>query len=166
MINLNYFDLLTDDLIEKILDISLDDYDNQISLLNDKMKTIEDLLEPLSSYYDEEEDITIINYDNITYSLEYNLFDRIYENNMIIINKYNEFFSTENVDGGDYISNELNNPSYFDILLEANKAVIYTGDYHHTFFEGINKIDKEDVYEYFGIIPKDNYNYYEFMLGS
>ena len=40
MIKLNYMDLLTDDLIEKILDIQTDDYDNQISLLDDKIKTI------------------------------------------------------------------------------------------------------------------------------
>lgn len=166
MIKLNYLDLLTDDLIEKILDIPTEDYDNQISLLDDKIKTIKKLLEPLSSYYDEEEDYNFISYDNIYYSIENKLFERVYDDNMIIINKYDDFFSVENAVGDDYISRTLHNPTYLDILAEANKSVVYTGDYHHIFLEGINKIDNENVYEYFGIIPKDNYNYYEFMLGS
>lgn len=51
-VSIYYLDLLTDDLIEKILDILTKDYDNQISLLDDKIKTIQNLLEPLSSYYD------------------------------------------------------------------------------------------------------------------
>lgn len=166
MIKLNYLDLLTDDLIEKILDITTEDYDNQISLLDDKIKTIKNLLEPLSSYYDEEEDYNFISYDNIYYSIENKLFERVYDDNMIIINKYDDFFSVENAVGDDYISRTLHNPTYLDILAEANKSIVYTGDYHHIFLEGINKIDNENVFEYFGIIPKDNYNYYEFMLGS
>jgi len=166
MNKLNYLDLLTDDLIEKILDISTEDYDNQISLLDDKIKTIKQLLEPISSYYDEEEDYNFISYDNIYYSIENKLFERVYEDNMVIINKYDDFFSVENAVGDDYISRTLHNPTYLDILAEANKAVVYTGDYHHIFLEGINKIDNENVYEYFGITPKDNYNYSEFMLGS
>lgn len=44
MINVNYLDLLSDDLIEKILNISTEYYDNQISLLDDKIKTIKQLL--------------------------------------------------------------------------------------------------------------------------
>ena len=38
---MNYFDLLTDDLIEKILDILTKDYHYQINLLDDKIKTIQ-----------------------------------------------------------------------------------------------------------------------------
>ena len=163
---MNYLDLLTDDLIEKILDISTDDYDNQISLLDDKIKTIKNLLEPLSSYYDYEEDYTFISYDNIYYSIGNKLFERVYEDNMVIINKYDDFFSVENAVGDDFISKILYNPTYLEILVEANKSVVYTGDYHHIFLEGINKIENERVYEYFGIIPQYNYNYYEFMLGS
>lgn len=160
------FNILTTDLIEKILDISLEDYDTEISLLEYKIKTIEDLLKPLQYYYDDDEDFTIISYDNISYSLEYNLFDRFYENNMILINKYNEFFSVENAVGDDYFSKVLNNPTYFDILVEANKSVIHTGDYHHIFLEGIHKIDNANVNIHYGIEPINNYNYYEIMLGS
>jgi len=166
MIKLNYMDLLTDDLIEKILDIQTDDYDNQISLLDDKIKTIKILLEPLSSYYDEEKDYNFISYDNIYYSIENKLFERFYVYNMIIINKYDGFFSVENAVGDDFISKTLHNPTYFDILVEANKSVVYTADYHHIFLEGINKIENEKVYHYIGINPEDNFKYYEFMLGS
>ena len=40
MIKLNYMDLLNDDLIEKILDIQNEDYENQRRLQNVKIKTI------------------------------------------------------------------------------------------------------------------------------
>ena len=168
---LNMLDILTSDLIEKILDIRTDDFDNQISLLEYKVKTIEDLLKPLSFQYDDEEDFTIINYDYISYSLELSnslgIFDRIYETNMILINKYNELFTEDDdVEGDDYISEVLNFPTYFDILVEANKSVVITGDYHHIFLEGLNHIPNNKLFEYSGIKPKDNYNYYEFMLGS
>lgn len=163
---MNYLDLLTDDLIEKILETSTEDYDNQISLLDDKTKIIKKLLEPLSYYYDEEENYNCISYDNIYYSIKNKLFERVNDDNMIIINKYDNFFSVENAVGDDYISRTLHNPTYLDILIEANKSVVYTADYHHIFLEGINKIENENVYEYFGIIPKYNYNYYEFILGS
>ena len=161
---MNFLDLLTDDLIEKILDISTDDYDKQLNILDSKIKIIKNKLEPLSSYYDDEENYTFITYDNIYYSIENNLFERVYGNNIVFINRYNDFFSVEN--GEDYISDVYNNPSYFDILVEANKSVIHTGDYHHTFLEGINQIENNKVYNYIGIKPEENYKYYEFMLGS
>lgn len=85
---------------------------------------------------------------------------------MILINKYNKLFYLENAVGDDYISRTLHSPTYLDILAEANKSVVYTANYHYIYLEGINKIDNKNVYEYFGIIPKDNYKYYEFMLGS
>ena len=66
-VSINYLDLLTDDLIEKILDILTKDYHYQINLLDDKIKTIQNLLEPLSSYYDKVEDYNYISYDNIYY---------------------------------------------------------------------------------------------------
>jgi hypothetical protein len=165
-VSINYLDLLTDDLIEKILDILTKDYHYQINLLDDKIKTIQNLLEPLSSYYDKVEDYNYISYDNIYYSINKRLFERVYIDNMILINKYDRLFSVENAVGDDYISKTLHNPTYLDILAFANKSVVYTGDYHHIFLEGINKIDNKNVYKYFGITPKYNYKYYEFMLRS
>lgn len=163
---MNYFDLLTDDLIEKILDVLVDNYDNQIRLLNNKVDKIKNLLKHLTSFYDEQDDCNIISYDNIYYTIDNKLFERIYKDNIILINKYNDFFSVENGVGDDYVSKTLNNPTYLDILAEANKSVVYTGNYHHIFLEGINQIENKNVFDYFGIIPKDKYNYYEFMLGS
>ena len=161
---MNYLDLITDDLIEKILEASSDDYDNQLNILDSKIKMIKDKLEPLNISYDDEEDCKNITYDNVWYSIEENLFERVFGDNIIFINKYDENFS--NGDEGHYVSSTYNNPSYFDILVEANKSVIHTGDYHHTFLEGINQIENEKIYDYIGINPKDNYKYYEFMLGS
>ena len=161
---MNYLDLLTDDLIEKILEVSTDDYDKQLNILDSKIKMIKDKLEPLNISFDDDEDCKVITYENVFYSIENNLFERVYEDNIIFINRYDEYFSNGNE--GDYVSNTYNNPSYFDILVEANKSVIHTGDYHHTFLEGINQIENEDVYDYVGIKPNDNFKYYEFMLGS
>ena len=161
---MNYLDLLTDDLIEKILETSIDDYDNQLNILDSKIKMIKDKLEPLNISFDDEENCKVITYENVMYCIENNLFERVYEDNIIFINRYDEYFSNGN--GEDYISNTYNNPSYFDILVEANKSILHTGDYHHTFLEGINQIENEDVYEYVGIKPNDNFKYYEFMLGS
>lgn len=161
---MSYLYLLTDDLIEKILEVSTDDYDNKLKILDSKIKMIKDKLEPLNISFDDEDGSKIITYGYVFYSIDNNLFEKLYGNNIVFINRYNDFFSTEN--GEDYISDVYNNPSYFDILVEANKSVVYTGDYHHTFLEGINQIQNNKVYNYIGINPNDNYKYYEFMLGS
>jgi len=51
----------------------------------------------------------------------------------------------------------LKNSTYYDILVEAlveaNKSVIITGYYHHTFLEGLNCILNDKLFEYAGITP-------------
>ena len=47
----------------------------------------------------------------------------------------------------------MKNSTYYDILVEANKSVIITGYYHHTFLEGLNCILNDKLFEYAGITP-------------
>ena len=162
---MNNLNILSNDLIDMILDISTDDIDNKISLLEYKIKKSKDLLEPL--YYDSEEFeeegeiLRPIKYEYILCCFN-NLFDRrIYEDNIIFVNK--KVYQGE---GNDYISKKYNNPSYFDILVEANKSVKQTGEYRYSYLREVFKINNENVFEYIGIVPKNNYNYYDFVLGD
>jgi hypothetical protein len=156
---MNYLDLLTDDLIEKILEVSTDDYDNQLNILDSKIKKINNRLYPLEYEYIEEEDYLHIDYGNASYCMDKNLFERIYGDNIVFIQPYDEFFSG-------YISDTYNNPSYLDVLIEVNNSIIHTGDSDHRFLEDVYQIGNENVYDYVGINPKENYKYYGFFLGS
>lgn len=163
---MNYFNLLSNDLIDIILDISTDDIDNKISFLENKIKKSKGLLKPLYYYNDgiDEEDgkeLRWIQYEFILCCFD-NLFERrIYEDNIIFVNK-----KVYQVEGNDYISKKYNNPSYFDILVEANKSVKQTGEYNYSYLRDVIKINNENVFEYIGIVPNDNYKYYDFVLGD
>lgn len=161
---MNYLDLLTDDLIEKILDNVADDIDKQIRILNKKINKLNKELQYLT--IDKYEGTLCIDYDNVSYCMdEYYLFSKFETNkDIILIRVYDIFFGGE--DGETFISNRLKSPTYYDILVEANKSVIITGDYHHRFLEGIYHIPNDKLFEYSGIIPNKNIDYYEFMLGS
>lgn len=107
----------------------------------------------------------IIHYVYISYCINEYLFSKFETNkDIIIINKYSDYFGEE--DGSTYISDILKRPSYYDILIEANKSIVITGDYHHTYLEGLNNIPNNKLFEYSGIIPNRNIKYYEFILGS
>jgi len=160
---MNYFDLLTDDLIDKILDNVVDDIDKQISLLNKKINKLKKHLKYL--IIETFEGSISINYLNVSYCIEEYLFSNFEINkDIILINVYSEFFGEEN--GVTFMSDRIKNPTYYDILVEANKSVIVTGDYHHTFLEGLNHIPNNKLLEYSGITPNRNVEYYEFILGS
>jgi hypothetical protein len=158
---MNYLDLLTDDLVEKILDNVADDIDKEIKILNRKIKKLKKDLQYL--IIDPYKGKIIINYAYVAYCIGNYLFSK-YETkkDIILINVFDEFFGEE--DGITFISNRMAKPSYYDILIEANKSVVITGDYHHTYLEGLNHINK--LFEYSGIRPNRNIEYYEFILGS
>ena len=160
---MNYLDLLTDDLIEKILDNVADDIDKQISILNRKINKLKKDLQYL--IIDPYKGKIIIHYVYVSYCIGAYLFSKFETNkDIILINVYNDFFGEE--DGDTFISNRMVKPSYYDILVEANKSVIITGDYHHIFLEGLNHIPNNKLFEYSGIRPNRNIDYYEFILGS
>ena len=160
---MNYLDLLNDDLVEKILDNITDDIDTEIKILNRKINKINKDLKYL--IIDSYKGKIIIHYVNVSYCINKYLFSKFKTNkDIILINVFGEFFGEE--DGSTYISDRLKRPSYYDILIEANKSVIITGDYHHTYLEGLNYIPNNNLFEYSGIRPNRNIEYYEFILGS
>ena len=160
---MNYLDLLSYDLVEKILNNITDDIDKQISILNRKINKIYKDLHYL--IIDPYKGKIIIHYVYVSYCINEYLFSKFETNkDIIIINKYSDYFGEE--DGSTFISDRLKRPSYYDILVEANKSVIITGDYHHTYLEGLNNIPNNKLFEYAMIIPNRNIKYYEFILGS
>ena len=166
---MNYLDLLTDDLIEKIIEYITDDYDIDFIKIKNKVNKLKNKIRPLQiykSYLDEENpEYLSINYDNVIYSIDEYLFSNfVVKGGIVLIYKWNASFASYY--GFDFISKKLYNPTYFEILIKSNKAVKKTGDYHHLFFEGLNEIFPDKIYEYIGILPKKNIRYFEFMLGS
>ena len=160
---MNYLDLLSYDLVEKILNNITDDIDKQISILNRKINKIYKDLHYL--IIDPYKGKIIIHYVYVSYCINEYLFSKFETNkDIIIINKYSDYFGEE--DGSTFISDRLKRPSYYDILVEANKSVIITGDYHHTYLEGLNNIPNNKLFEYAMIIPNRNIKYYEFILGN
>ena len=63
-----------------------------------------------------------------------------------------------------FISKELKNPTYLDILIEANKAVVITEDYDNRFLEDLREVINKNSIRYENIKFKKNVKYYEFVL--
>ena len=63
-----------------------------------------------------------------------------------------------------FISKELKNPTYLDILIEANKAVVITEDYDNIFLEDLREVINKNSIRYENIKFKKNVKYYEFVL--
>lgn len=173
---MSYLELLKDDNMELILKYVTDDLEATILKLSKKINKLNVKLRPLSIYYYGEDDYTDIRYDNVVYSMDNYLFNNFYDEDscvkqclskksgIVIIKYFNEYFS--NGIGMTFISNKLKSPTYLDILIEANKAVLVTDDYHHVFLEGIAKINNEKLFNYFNIQPNKYISYYEFIMGS
>ena len=160
---MNYLDLLTDDLVEKILDNITDDINKKISILNKKINKLNKNLKHLNIYKYEE--YIFIDYCYVSYCIDNYLFSKFKSDKYVVfIDVYNNYFGEE--DGSTFQSVRFKRPSYFDILVQANKAITTTKDYHHRFLEGLNHIPNNKLFGYSGIKPNRNIEYYEFMLGS
>lgn len=160
----NYLDLLNDDLIDKILGFVVDNIDIQLNKLTKKVYKLKYKLKPLSivkSYlYEEKSEYLSIRYDNVSYAIGEYLFSNFYvKGNIVLIDIWNEDFCVYY--GSTFISKKIYNPTYFEIIVEANKAIKKKRDYNHTFFKGLNEIFPDKVYEYAGILPKKNIRYFE-----
>lgn len=86
-----------------------------------------------------------------------NLSDTAFLGKGIVVAKVEDGFFG---DGEDYSSEVLIDPSWLDIAVVANEAIIKTGDYHHSFLEGIYKTSGEKVIDG-ELIPV-----YELSMGS
>jgi len=166
---MNYLDLLTDDLMEKILELVENDYKNDLNKLKKKVNKLKNKLRPLDidkCYLDEEDpEYLSIRYGYVTYGIDQYLFSNFeIKGYIVLINTWNEHFCC--IYGSTFISKKLKNPTYFDIIVETNKSIKKTGDYHHIFFEGLNEIFHNTLYGYARILPKRNIRYFEICLGS
>lgn len=165
---MNYLDLLSDDLMEKIVEYITYDYEFDLNKLKKKVNKLKNKIRPLEiykSYLDEKNPKYLsIDYDYVGYGIEEYLFSNFeIKGNIVLINKCNYSYSYY---GSNFISKKLNNPTYFEILIEANKSIKKTGDYHHTLFEGLNELFHTKLYEYIGILPNNNIRYFEICLSS
>tara|TARA_B110001450_G_scaffold247052_1_gene261695 strand:- start:6843 stop:7304 length:462 start_codon:yes stop_codon:yes gene_type:complete len=150
-------------LLIHILNLSNNGLIKQILILNRKMNKLKKDLQYL--IIDPYKGTTIIYYVYVSYCIGNYLFSKFEtKKDIILINVFDEFWGEE--DGYTFESIRLKNPSYYDILVEANKSVIVTNDYHHTFLEGLNHIPNNKLFKYSGIRPNRNIEYYEFILGS
>jgi len=152
---MSYLDLLTDDLTLKILDTTTNILENEISKLEQKIEKLNKKIEPLSitKELDFNSNIPeiIISYDCVDYAMDKYLFDRVFNfDGMFVFNlEYDEFWD-EIGDGKAYYGDILINPTYFDVLVEINKAINTTKDFHHRFLEDVSISTK--------YAPNDDYN--------
>lgn len=68
---------------------------------------------------------------------------------VVLMAKHDEFWG----EGKDYLSEPVTNPTWLDLAILADEAIVATGDYHHQFFEGVapngKGISGNTVYEFF-----------------
>ena len=91
------------------------------------------------------------------------LFSNI-KGDIILFNVYNNLFG--DYYGYTYISEVLHNPTFLDILIEANKSLINTKDYYHKYLDGLYNMNSNILYNYTGMVANNNIKYYEIMMGS
>tara|TARA_B100000795_G_C22791596_1_gene437240 strand:+ start:1907 stop:2389 length:483 start_codon:yes stop_codon:yes gene_type:complete len=157
----NYLDVLPHDLFDNILNYNMQDIEKQIDMLERKINNLENKLKPLNiTKYNK---FTEITYDNVFYFMKENLFSNIKED-IVLLNIYNDLIG--DYYGSAFISNVLHNPTYLDVLIEANKSVIKTKDTYHKYLDGLYEIEHKNLYNYTGIVPNKYIKYYDIMMGS
>ena len=166
---MNYLDLLNDDLMEKVIGYVTESVENDLTKTTTNVNKLKNKLKHLKidrSYLDDENrQYLSIDYDNVIYAMDEYLFDNFnLESDIIFVSPLSEYFG--DVNGSSYIGKKMKNPTYLDVVIEANKAIKMTGDYDHNFLEGINEIKPDKLFDYIGIKPKKNIRYFEHMLGS
>jgi hypothetical protein len=160
----SYLDLLKTDNLEYILNIVANDIENNIIKIAKKINKLNSKLKPLCITYYHEHEYTDIFYINVSYCIPKYLFGSLNVSNAVFINIYNDLHAQEY--GKTFVSKIFNNPTYFDILIEANKSIVVTSNYDHKFLEGIQHIPRNKVFIYSGVRPKKNVKYFELLMTS
>ena len=163
-INNSFLDLLKYDNLEYILNILANDIEARINKITKKINKLNAMLKPLCITYYKEHEYTDIFYINVSYCMSQYLYGRLNEENVVFINIYNDLHAQEY--GKTFVSKIFNNPTYFDILIEANKSIVVTSNYDHKFLEGIQHIPRNKVFIYSGVRPKKNVKYFELLMTS
>ncbi len=142
---MSYLDLLTEDLIIKILDTTTDILENKISKLEQKIEKLNEKIKPLSitKEFDFDSDIPetmiMISYDRAEYAMDKYLFDRAFNfDGMFRLHLEYDDFWDQTGNGKEYYGDILINPTYFDVLVEINKGINTTKDFSHRYLEDIS----------------------------
>lgn len=90
----------------------------------------------------------------VFYSVDANMNDIAFEGKGVLEEKYDEFWSDK---GRDYRSPVVENPTWLEVALLADEMIRTTGDYHHSFLEGIRFFEEKTV---------DGVSIYRFVMGS
>jgi hypothetical protein len=101
----NYLDLIDEDLLNKILDIVADLYEEDINKISKKNIKVKKLIEDLDISKIDDEDYKgfYIHYGYIGYSIDNYLFSKYPIENVIIIHRYNDFNETDDSNDTDDI---------------------------------------------------------------
>ena len=100
-------------------------------------------------------------YDNCYYQINKHLFSKINEKIILINDPY--IFGNQQV----YISNILNNSTYFDILVEASKSIYETDNDCHIYLKNLKRLYHYDIINnLYNIDYNNNIIYYELILTS
>tara|TARA_Y100000356_G_C11226034_1_gene272026 strand:- start:564 stop:1031 length:468 start_codon:yes stop_codon:yes gene_type:complete len=133
--------ILIDDIFDILIDKRIKDIDLEIKKLTNKINHIRKILNPLKieKYSDNS---YIIKYDYINYCLNSYLYEVAVKGKVFII--YPGYMYEHN---SEYISDLLINPTYFTILLEANKNYYKFKDYNNNKMINLNYINNFDEYK-------------------
>lgn len=172
----NYLDLIDEDLLNKILDIVADLYEDDINKIIKKNIKVKKLIKDLDISKIDDEDYKgyNINLGYINYSIDNYLFSKYPIENVIIIHKYNDYDDSDEFYVTPFIlkSKLLKAPLYLDILREINKIFKKQTKKlgfidNHTFLEYISIVNKNDCKYYNIKLSQFNkYNYIYFGCGS
>jgi hypothetical protein len=154
----NYFNLIGDDLLSKILDIVVDLYIEDIDNIIHKLSKVKKSVKGLDIYKIEDNKRYNINFGLINYSITNYLYSKYHLDNVIIVFRQPQHILNQNIPENIPIvlhSKLLQNPLYLDILREINKLykeIPYY--YNHMFLESINEVN---IYEcdYYFINPNN-----------
>jgi hypothetical protein len=149
----NYFNLIGDDLLSKILDIVVDLYIEDIDNIIHKLSKVKKSVKGLDIYKIEDNKRYNINFGLINYSITNYLYSKYHLDNVIIVFRQPQHILNQNIPENIPIvlhSKLLQNPLYLDILREINKLykeIPYY--YNHMFLESINEVNINECDYYF-----------------
>lgn len=70
---------------------------------------------------------------NVFYSVDSDMNDTAIIGTAVLVMPHDEFWG----EGEDYVSEPVTNPTWLELAILADAAIKRTGDYHHSFFEGV-----------------------------
>jgi len=182
----NLFNILNDDLINKIIDIRTDEINEEIKMasrfIDDYKHSYQDLkitnktneeMEKFILAMEEDDEYILsyndkynITYKNFSYSCDTFLFDTIHCGNVVFVFYFCDIINTPNQYYSFICPKIFKNPTMFNLM---NFTSFYIEKYNlnntHNYIEGFNILN-ESSYEMYDIEPIKGVKYIELMSGS